>query len=89
MKECEGCVALSYDFWQRELGGRPVTSETSVVLGGQRYRVAGVLDKGFWFMSRQIAIWQVVPLPSLADVAPGAVVRLRRGRRPARRPSGT
>ncbi len=78
-KDCEGCVALSYDFWQRELGGRPVTSETSVVVGGRRYRVAGVLDNGFWFMSRQIAIWQVVPLPSLANGGAGAVVRLRAG----------
>jgi hypothetical protein len=79
MHGCDGCVALSYDFWQRELRGLPVTSETSVVLGGQRYRVAGVLDKGFWFMSRQIEIWQVVPLSSLAAGGAGAVIRLRPG----------
>jgi len=78
VNDCQGCIALSYDFWQHELRGRPVTSETSLVLGGQRYRVAGVLDKGFWFMSHRIAIWQVVPLSSLARGA-GAVVRLRPG----------
>jgi hypothetical protein len=79
VKDCEACVLLSYDFWQRELRGRPVTSGTSVVLGGQRYRVAAVLDKGFWFMSREIAIWQVVPLSSLPGRGAGAVVRLRPG----------
>jgi hypothetical protein len=78
-KDCEECVFLSYDFWQRELRGRPLAAETSVVLGGHRYRVAGVLDKGFWFMSRQIAIWQIAPLSKMADVRAGVVVRLRRG----------
>ncbi len=76
VKDCGACVVLSYDFWQTELRGRPVTSETSVVLGGQRYRVAGVLDKDFWFMSRQIRIWQ----PSkLDDSSTGVVVRLASG----------
>jgi hypothetical protein len=76
-KNCEGCVLLGYDFWQRELRGRPVTPETGVVLGGQRYRIAGVLDQSFWFMSRQIAIWQVDPFSNLADGRTGVVVRLR------------
>ncbi len=74
LKDCEGYVVLSYDFWQRELGGKPVTSETNLMLSGKRYRVAGVLEKGFWFLSRRIAVWQIV---RVGGERTGVVVRLR------------
>jgi hypothetical protein len=74
LKDCEGCVVVSHDFWQRETGGKP---ETSLTLSGTRYRVAGVLDQGFWFLSRQIAVWQIVAASGVETERAGAVVRLR------------
>jgi hypothetical protein len=80
LDDCDGCVVLSYDFWQRELGGKPITPEMRLVLNGSsggRYRVAGVLEKGFWFLSRRIAVWQLVSPAGVEGARTGAVVRLR------------
>jgi predicted permease len=38
---------LSYEFWQRRLGGNPNVVGTVVTLGEQRFNVIGVLEPGF------------------------------------------
>jgi hypothetical protein len=47
------CVVLSYDFWRRMNGS------SRVALDGKSYRVAAVLEKGFWFLSPRIAVWRI------------------------------
>ncbi|HEX5430379.1 MAG TPA: ABC transporter permease [Bryobacteraceae bacterium] len=66
----EDCVVLSYGFVRRHAGPGGILK-----LSGRSYRVAAVLDKRFWFLSRRIAVW------TLGDpVGPaGVVVRLRPG----------
>jgi hypothetical protein len=74
--DCADCVILSYAFWQKALNGRALTPTTTVLLDGQRRRVAGVLEKRFWFLSREISVWTIVPLGSFATERAGVVVRL-------------
>ncbi len=40
-------AVLSYDLWQRELGGAPLTNATSITVSDKRYRVIGVTQRGF------------------------------------------
>ena len=63
------CLILSYDFW------RSLNGSSRVTLGGKSYRVAAVLEKGFWFLSPRIAVWRIgVPAPAERT---GVVARLR------------
>jgi hypothetical protein len=80
LRDCGKCVVLSYGMAQRLPGGG------SIVLGRQRYRIAGVLDKQFWFLSRQIAVWRISsdPRPKAeSSESSGVVVRLGPDVRPA------
>jgi hypothetical protein len=65
----EQCVILSYDFWRAVNGGSRVT------LDGKTYRVAAVLDPGFWFLSPRIAVWRI-GAPGPAERT-GVVARVR------------
>jgi MacB-like periplasmic core domain len=72
-RDCSDCVVLSYDMAQR------VPKGGSILLGKQRYRVAGVLDKRFWFLSRRIAVWRIssgLPPKAESSNSTGVVVRL-------------
>ena len=68
---CPDCVVISDEFWRR----RFASGGASIRLDGKRYRVIGVLDKRFWFLSRHIAVWSIAPFES--KVRTGVVVRLR------------
>ncbi|HXP88958.1 MAG TPA: ABC transporter permease [Bryobacteraceae bacterium] len=78
---CAECVLVSYEFWRSAYRGRPLIED--IQLGGKRYRVAGVLDKRFWFLSRDVAVWQVVPRRDWMAARSGVAVRLRPGVTPA------
>jgi MacB-like periplasmic core domain len=65
----EECVILSYDFW------RGLNGASRVTLDGKSYRVAAVLEPGFWFLSPRIAVWRI-GAPSAAERT-GVVARLR------------
>jgi len=47
------CVIISYDFW------RSLKQNSHVTLDGKSYRVAAVLERGFWFLSPKIAVWRI------------------------------
>ena len=69
---CQNCAVLSYDFWRE--GNRPGT----IVAGGNSYRVAAVLDQGFWFLSPKIGVWTIDSEPAAdSRKRTGVVVRLR------------
>jgi hypothetical protein len=78
---CVDCVLLSYDYWRSAYRGRPLIED--IQLGGRRYRVAGVLDQRFWFLSRDIAVWQVVAQRDWIAKRSGVAVRLRPGVTPS------
>lgn len=65
------CVIVSYEFWRRS------NANSRVTIDRKSYRVAAVLEKGFWFLSPRIAAWQ------FGDSGPaertGVVARLRGG----------
>ncbi len=42
-------VVLSFDFWTREFGARPSVIDSAITLGGDPYRVIGVLDRDVSF----------------------------------------
>lgn len=74
---CRDCVVLSYNFWRKASGARPIGSESKVLIGGRRYRVLGVTDPSFWFLSRRIAVWSLAGSLELGpDTRTGVVVRL-------------
>jgi hypothetical protein len=65
----ERCVVLSYEYWRSH--ARP----SSISIGGRPYRVAGVTERGFWFLSPKIALWWIES--PAAGTRTGAVARLR------------
>ena len=65
----ERCVVLSYDYW-RGSGRRAY-----VTVEGKPYRVAGVTERGFWFLSPKIAMWRIEKFG--ANARTGVVARLR------------
>jgi hypothetical protein len=71
MANCQACAVVSYDFW-RQSGGR-----ASVSTGGRQYRVAAVLEKGFWFLSPKIAVWTIDLAAEDGSQQTGVVVRMR------------
>lgn len=66
----EACVVLSRGFAHGH-GGR------QAVFDGKTYRVAGVTDPGFWFLSTKIVAWRIESLDKKARA--GVVARLRPG----------
>jgi putative ABC transport system permease protein len=75
-------VVLSHDTWERHFGGNGSIVDSTIVLDGERYLVAGVMPRGLAFPSVDTAFW--VPLlveeggtrgmllPAVARLAPGA-----------------
>ncbi|MFB3776631.1 MAG: ABC transporter permease [Bryobacteraceae bacterium] len=77
-----GEVLLSYDLWQRRFGADPSVVGRRIALDGQDLRVAGVLPAGFWFRSRKLQVWTLLPdltQPDPATRLVGTVGRLRPG----------
>ena len=71
---CPDCVILSHAFARAH--GLAVGS--SVSLAGSPRRVIGILDRRFWFLSRDVAVWSV-GVPKREDTGVGVIVRLRPG----------
>ena len=65
----ERCVVLSYEYWRSH--DRP----SRINVDGKPYRVAGVTERGFWFLCPKIAMWLIEP--TAANKRTGAVARLR------------
>ena len=75
---CPDCVLLSHDFWERS----GLNKDGHVTLEGHTYRVAGVLERQFWFLSRDIALWRTASAEewrTAGNARVGTVVRLGRG----------
>jgi hypothetical protein len=65
---------LSYDFWRQHYSSHSVDT---LQLGGRRFKIIGVLDRGFWFLSRRLAVWSLAgPAELSRAVRTGVVVRL-------------
>lgn len=75
LKNCLDCAVLSHDFWRQRFGGKTFGGDDTISLAGQTYRVAGVLDKRFWFLSPRVAAWVVAP-PSKPTDRSGVVLRM-------------
>lgn len=45
---CPGTAVLSYDFWQREYGGRADVTEKAISLDGHPFQILGVMQPGFY-----------------------------------------
>lgn len=58
-------VVLAYGFWQRVFGGRDDALGQDVRLGGEVYRVIGVLPRGFRFIDPEIQVY--LPVAYTAD----------------------
>ncbi|MDO8681698.1 MAG: ABC transporter permease [Acidobacteriota bacterium] len=52
----EKVVVLTYGFWQRVLGGRDEAIGQDVRLGGEPYRVIGILPQGFKFIDPAVQL---------------------------------
>ena len=75
-------VVLSYEFWQRRFGSDAGLVSKQITLDGRTCRVIGILPPGFWFKSRSLSVWSLLPDFAPADQAPrlvDAVGRLRPG----------
>lgn len=54
----------SYEFWRDELGGDPNRVGQFLTVDGRLMRLAGVLPRGFSFLSAPIAVWTSRPEPT-------------------------
>lgn len=73
VERCKDCVVLSYDFWRKAYHGKvPAT----VMMDGARFRVAAVLSKEFWFLTRRIAVWRIGGDTANYTAKTGVVIRL-------------
>ena len=54
----ERVVVITHGFWQRVYGGREDAVGQDVRLGGQLYRVVGVLPQGFTFLNPDIQLYR-------------------------------
>jgi hypothetical protein len=75
-------VVMSHKLWRERFGSDPRVAGSPVTLDGRTFRVIGVLPRSFWFKSRELGVWTL--LPDLGGAAPaprlvGAVGRLRPG----------
>jgi hypothetical protein len=57
--QADSGVVLSYDFFERAERNHWIGPDQSINLGGRTYQVTGVLEQGFWFLSRDIGVWTV------------------------------
>ncbi len=74
LRTCRDCVLLAYDYWRHAYGGK---TPASISIGGHPFKVAGVLEKQFWFLNRGIAVWEIVSGTENPTARTGVVVRLR------------
>ena len=74
LTNCDRCALLSYNFFRENYGGR---TPAEVRIDGQPYRVAGVLDRRFWFLTRRIGVWIVEGKSENQNAKTGVVLRLR------------
>ena len=54
----EKVVVLSYGFWQRVFGGRDSAVGEDLRIGGEPFRIVGVLAPGFKFINPEIQLWR-------------------------------
>lgn len=81
----EPLAVLSYRLWKDRAASDPRAHLGWIALDGQRFRVIGVLPPDFWFKSRQLEIWTLLPDPGQTGQSPGfvgAIGRLRPGATP-------
>jgi putative ABC transport system permease protein len=57
-------VVLSYSLWQRNFGGDPGIVGKDILLGGENYRVVGVMPPHFRFPSRLTELWVPLDVPT-------------------------
>lgn len=55
----EKVIVLSYGFWQRLFGGRDDAIGQDLRLGGEPYRVVGVMAQGFKFINPDIQLYRL------------------------------
>ena len=61
----QGQVAvLSYRLWQSRFGASSEIIGKSVLLNGQNCTVIGIMPRSFTFPSRDVDVWQPLPIPS-------------------------
>ncbi len=70
----ESGVVLSYDFFERARRNHWISADQSLNLAGRNYQVIGVLERNFWFLSRDIGVWTVEESPNPRT---GVVARIR------------
>jgi MacB-like periplasmic core domain len=71
---CANCVVLSYDFFEKASKKGWIGSDEAMFWNGRRMQVVGVLERGFWFISRDVGVWTVDPGLSART---GVVVRFK------------
>ncbi|CAN5855186.1 ABC transporter permease [soil metagenome] len=49
----DGVIVVSYEFWQKRLGGRPDVLTTTLTTEGRRRAIVGVMPQGFTVVGRQ------------------------------------
>jgi predicted permease len=80
----DGVVVVSYEFWQRALGGRGDVVGQTVFLDSRPLEVVGVMPSGFRFPSANVDLWKTFGRPAdemggrgarwvgvVAELAPG------------------
>jgi hypothetical protein len=79
-------VILSYGIWQRRFGSDPGVIGARISLEGRSATIIGVLPQAFWYRSRRLQLWTLLPdltRPDPATQLVGTVGRLRPGVTPA------
>ena len=67
-QRAERVVVISHGLWQRRFGGDPGIVGSDIWLSDEKYRVIGVMPRGFFFPMRQVDIWTPAAFTS-ADLA--------------------
>ncbi len=84
--ERDSLVVLSYAIWQKRFHGDPAVVGRFMRLDGRNAGIIGVLPENFWFRSRDLQVWTLLPDLTRLDPATrlvGTVGRLRPGITPA------
>ena len=74
-------VVLSDAFWRRYFGAAPDIVGRTLALDGKEYSIRAVMPPGFWFLSRGVQFWVLLPsrpnyfVSTVARVRPGVGVR--------------
>ncbi|MCI0489238.1 MAG: ABC transporter permease [Blastocatellia bacterium] len=58
----ERVVLLSHGLWQRRFGGDPNIAGRTLLLGGENFRVSGVMPRGFGFPDEAAQLWAAYKL---------------------------